>query len=446
MTNRSFSHFDKVCMVEALQLAARGLFTTSPNPNVGCVIASPNNTIVGRGYHSKAGTPHAEVHALREAGELAKGATAYVTLEPCSHFGRTPPCASALINAGLARVVVAMQDPYHAVAGRGLAKLQAAGIQVEVGLFAAQSAALNKGFIKRATHQLPYVRVKLAQSLDGRTALANGQSKWITGAAARHDAQFGRALSSAVLTGAGTVMADDPLLNVRLTTIEYAQGATLRRALGDSELYAEVEAYLGADAASGSATSSVSSGSSAGVEIRQPMRVVVDNRCQVHANLKLWQVEAPVWVAVPFADGGRSEPLVGSEDADLGRSDVAKLPIKAQTKPQIQNLPTHGEYLYIAPSADINRLDLAALLAELAAREVNDLWVEAGATLAGALLETGLVDELIVYTAPKLMGPDAAGLVNLPLLSSMEQVRTMRFNEVERVGEDIKFVVRVSEV
>lgn len=459
-----FSKEDKTYMAEALRLAAKGLFTTAPNPNVGCVIVSHNGALVGRGYHAKAGTPHAEVHALRQAGAKAAGGTAYVTLEPCNHFGRTPPCANALIEAQVARVVVAMQDPYHEVAGRGLAKLRAAGIEVQVGLFAAQAAALNRGFIKRATQGLPYVRVKLAQSLDGRTALANGQSKWITGTEARHDVQFGRAQSASILSGAGTVMADDPLLNVRLPPIEYREGATLRRALGDSTLFAEIEPFLATVDAEAEHAEDADT-----IEVRQPIRVIVDNQLQLHSDLKLWQVESPVWLAVPqsvsqpvLQEGSQSVSEAAPQKGPQEVPQSVSQPVSQEAPPSFpqavphaevqnnnqhnnqHNLPAQGEYLVVAADENRTRVNLTDLLRELAARGVNEVWVEAGANLAGALLTAELVDELIVYTAPKLMGPDAAGLLNLPPFISMNEVPTMRFDEVERVGDDIKIVVRVS--
>ena len=413
-------------MAEALRLAALGGFTTSPNPNVGCIIMAPGAapgaapsaapsaqvqpTIVGRGYHEKAGSPHAEVHALAEAGVRAKGATVYVTLEPCSHYGRTAPCAEALIKAQVGRVVVAMQDPYHEVSGRGLQKLIDAGIKVDVGLFAAQAAALNRGFIKRATQGLPYVRLKMAGSLDGRTALANGQSQWITGQAARHDVQFGRAQSSAILTGAGTVLADDPLLNVRLSAEDYRHSATLQRLLASEPLYAELEPWLH-NSARAAAVSQKSTGS-----IRQPVRVVVDNRAQVHGRLHLWEVESPVWLACPAN----------------------------HVQSAVEELPAHGEWLKVVSAEGDSRIDVSKLMRTLAERGVNDVWVEAGSRLAGALLAHGLVDEIILYMAPKLMGPDAKGLIDLPLLSAMGQVPSYAFESMQRVGEDIKIVVRVA--
>lgn len=373
MTESSpFSSFDHQCMARALALAAKGRFTTAPNPNVGCVITNTANKVIGEGFHAKAGTAHAEVHALQQAGERAEGATVYVTLEPCSHTGRTPPCADALIRAKIARVVVAIQDPFHKVAGRGIARLRDAGIQVDIGLMAEQAAALNRGFIKRAVTGLPYVRVKLAQSLDGRTALANGDSQWISGAEARADVQLGRAASGAVLSGAGTVLCDDPMLNVRLQQSLYP----------------------------------------AGMDVRQPVRVIVDNRAQIHPDLKLWSEPSAVWLARP-------QGLHAGTDTAL---------------------PDHAECLQVAASD--NRVDLHALMQTLATRDIQDVWVEAGPRLAGALLEQQLVDELIVYMAPKLMGPDARALLDLPLQQSMQTVPAFSFSEVSRVGEDIKIVAR----
>ncbi|MGX5913563.1 bifunctional diaminohydroxyphosphoribosylaminopyrimidine deaminase/5-amino-6-(5-phosphoribosylamino)uracil reductase RibD [Aliidiomarina sp. Khilg15.8] len=362
-----FSGFDTQCMSEALALAARGCYTTTPNPNVGCVIAR-DGEIIGRGWHQQAGTPHAEVHALREAGALAEGATAYVTLEPCSHFGRTPPCADALLRSGVARVVVAMQDPYFQVSGRGIERLRSHDVQVDVGLLESEARALNAGFIKRATQGLPYVRVKLACSLDGRTALANGRSQWITSAEARDDVQYGRAMSSAILSGAGTVLTDNPSLNVRLSADDYPSG----------------------------------------LEVRQPVRVLVDNQLQINGDLKLWQAEGPVWVARPRASEA--------------------------------SLPEQGQELVIEAGAD-GRIDLKALMQTLASRDINDVWVEAGARLAGALMQANLVDELIVYQAPKLLGPTAAGLLDLPPFEQMQDVPEFEFKSVERIGPDVKLVL-----
>lgn len=240
-------------MAEALRLARLGLYSTDPNPRVGCVIVK-DGQIVGRGWHKQAGTPHAEVHALNEAGDKAKGATAYVTLEPCSHTGRTPPCANALIKAGVARVVAAMQDPNPLVAGSGFKLLHAAGISVAFGLMQAEAEALNPGFIKRMVAGQPFVRIKLASSLDGRTAMASGESQWITGPQARADVQKLRARSSAVITGIGTVLADDPQLTVR-----------------DASLAPE------------------------GLALRQPLRVVLDRQARLPDDCQLLRADGPVW-------------------------------------------------------------------------------------------------------------------------------------------------------
>lgn len=253
-----WSTLDRAMMARAIQLAAKGRFTTRPNPNVGCVIVNDAGEIVGEGWHQRAGGPHAEVHALRMAGDKARGATAYVTLEPCSHYGRTPPCAKALIDNGLKRVVAAMTDPNPQVAGRGLNMLKEAGIAVASGLLEPQARALNPGFLTRMERQRPYVRLKLAASLDGKTALANGESKWITGPAARRDVQRLRALSCAVITGIGSVLADDPSMNVR-----------------QSELGGLAET-LTEDA------------------LIQPLRVVLDSNCRMPRDAKLLSIESPV--------------------------------------------------------------------------------------------------------------------------------------------------------
>lgn len=320
----AFSEVDRRHMAEALRLAASGEFTTKPNPMVGCVLAH-GAEVVGRGAHQRAGGPHAEVFALREAGSRAAGATAYVTLEPCAHFGRTPPCADALVAAGVTRVVAAIRDPFHAVAGRGFTALQAAGITVEQGLLADEAEWLNRGFLMRARHGRPWVRVKLAMSLDGRTALASGESKWITGEAARADVQRWRARASVILTGLGTVLADDPRLTARLPE---------------------------------------------GVECVPPMRVVLDHHGALPRACRLLDGEAPTLVA-------HADDIV----PDYG--------------PTVEGfaVPRLGGHL-----------DLEAVLAQLAIRQVNEVQVEAGATLAGAFLRAGLVDELLLYVAPVLLG------------------------------------------
>lgn len=319
-----FSDTDHRHMAEALRLAAAQAFTTKPNPMVGCVIAQ-GSEVVGRGAHQRAGEPHAEVFALREAGARAAGATAYVTLEPCAHFGRTPPCADALVAAGVVRVVAAIRDPFHAVAGRGFTALQAAGVAVEQGLMAEEAEWLNRGFLMRARHGRPWVRVKLAMSLDGRTALASGESKWISGESARADVQLWRARASALLTGLGTVLADDPQLTARVPE---------------------------------------------GTAFVPPLRVVLDHRGSLPRACRLLDGEVATLVA-------HADDLV----PDYG--------------PAVEG--------FAVPRAG-RHLDLHAVLAQLAMRQVNEVQVEAGAKLAGGFLRAGLVDEMLLYLAPVLLG------------------------------------------
>lgn len=350
-----FSELDRRHMAEALRLAAAGTFTTKPNPMVGCVIAH-GAEVVGRGAHERAGEPHAEVFALREAGPRAVGATAYVTLEPCAHFGRTPPCADALVAAGVMRVVAALRDPFHAVAGRGFTALQAAGVTVEHGLMAAEAEWLNRGFLMRVREGRPWVRVKLAMSLDGRTAMASGESKWITSEAARADVQSYRARSSAILTGLGTVLADDPRLTARVPE---------------------------------------------GTAVVPPMRVVLDHHGALPRDCRLLDGEAPTIVA--HAD------------------DV---------------VPDYGPTVegFAVPRRD-GHLDLLAVLAQLATRQVNEVQVEAGATLAGAFLRAGLVDELVVYVAPVLLGErgrplfDGLGFERMDERLGLERVEVHAFDD-----------------
>ncbi len=360
----SFSAFDQQCMAAALQLARKGLNTTHPNPRVGCVI-SRGDRIVGQGWHMRAGGKHAEMHALEEAGGLAAGATAYVTLEPCSYHGRTPPCVDALIKAGIARVVCAMEDPNPRVSGAGMARLQLAGIQVEHGLLAAEAEELNAGFVKRMRDGRPFVRVKLAQSTDGHIALANGVSQWISGPDARADVQQWRARSDAILTGIGTVLADDPSLNVRLDGHE-----------------------------------------------KQPLRVIVDSHWRTPANARLLGTGGKVIVA-------------GLEDG-AGR----------------QSLLDSGAECITMPALD-GRVDLAALLHELAAREINEVQVEAGATLCGALLGLRLLDELLLYQAPVILGKGALSPFASPRLDKMEDRVHLKWIESQHVGQDLRLRLKL---
>ncbi|UIP86498.1 bifunctional diaminohydroxyphosphoribosylaminopyrimidine deaminase/5-amino-6-(5-phosphoribosylamino)uracil reductase RibD [Pseudomonas phenolilytica] len=357
---------DHAWMARALQLARKGLYSTHPNPRVGCVIVA-DGELVGEGWHVRAGEPHAEVHALRQAGERARGATAYVTLEPCSHHGRTPPCAEALVKAGVGRVVAAMQDPNPQVAGRGLQFLRSAGIEVASGVLEAEARELNAGFIKRMESGLPYVRAKLAMSLDGRTAMASGESQWITGPAARAEVQRLRARSSVVLTGADTVLMDAARLTVR--------------------------AELGLDAET-----------TALVLARPPLRVLVDGRLRVPLDAPFFQA-GPALVVTAVAGCEETYRCAGHEALVLGQE----------------------------------RVDLTALLRELAARGANEVLVEAGPRLVGAFARLGLIDEYQVFMAAKFLGSSARPLLELPL-ERMSEARELKIVDIRAVGDDWRIV------
>lgn len=361
----TFNAVDHLHMAHALCLAERGIYTTQPNPRVGCVIAH-GEQVVGTGWHQRAGEPHAEVFALREAGEAAHGATAYVTLEPCAHFGRTPPCADALVAAGVARVVIAAEDPFPQVAGNGIAKLRAAGVAVESGLLREPARELNIGFFSRIERARPWVRVKLAMSLDGRTALANGESQWITGEAARADVQRWRGRSSAILSGSGTVLADNPRLTAR-----------------------EVEGEGGTP--------------------MPPLRVVLDTHLRTSVGSHVLDATAPTL-------------LMHAADAP------AALHLAAVER--------------VAIAVHAGHLDLAAVLAELARREVNELHVEAGPTLCGALFAQGLVDELLLYVAPVLLGDQARPLLQLPSLAAMADRWQLKVLDQRALGQDWRLRLR----
>ncbi len=363
-----FTASDHVYMTRALQLAEQGLYSTMPNPRVGCVIVK-NNQILGEGAHLKAGEPHAEVFALRQAGEQAKGATAYVTLEPCSHIGRTAPCAEALVKAGVSKVIAAMQDPNPLVAGSGLAYLKANQIQVASGLMESQAKALNPGFISRMTRKMPYVRCKIASSLDGKTALNNHQSQWITSEHARLDVQHWRAQSCAILTGIGTVLSDDPSMTVR-------------------SIETDVQ-YNG----------------------RQPMRVIVDSQLRISPQAKILQ-------------GGNT--LIAFAQ-DLENKADALLAADAQ--------------LLCVPNVD-NKVCLKTLLSHLAHMQINEVLVEGGEGLNGALLAQNLIDELLLYYAPKLMGSKAKGLFELPALTHMNQAIALDITDLRQIGCDIRLLAK----
>jgi len=356
---------DTQFLSKAIQLAKLGLYTTQPNPRVGCVIVL-DEKIVGEGYHQQAGGPHAEIYALKQAGKKAQDATAYVSLEPCSHTGKTPPCADALINAGVSRVVCAMQDPNPLVAGEGLKKLQLAGIETQAGLLQTEAEVLNPGFIKRMKIGLPFVRVKLAMSLDGRTAMASGESKWITGEQARADVQKYRARSSVVLTGSGTVLADNPSMNVRVSSEELGVLSDMRP-----------------------------------VDVHQPIRAIIDSQLKVSSSSKIFE--------------GIGQVLVFS------------------TK--------KAEHVVTVPEQS-GKVDLTACLKILAAEhQANEVHVEAGSELCGALLAQQLVDEIIIYMAPHIMGDSAKGLFHLPGLHEMSARLDLEIKEIRPIGKDWRITV-----
>lgn len=355
---------DRDYMQRALELAARGLYTTTPNPRVGCVIVR-DDIVVGEGFHERTGEAHAEVRALHAAGERARGATVYLTLEPCAHQGRTPPCADALIAAGVARVVAAMRDPNPLVAGGGFDRLRAAGIAVESGLLEEEAQALNIGFVSRMTRGRPWVRLKVAASLDGKTALANGKSQWITGSDARRDGHAFRARACAILTGIGTLRDDDPRLDVR-----------------------EVETT------------------------RQPLKILVDSR-----------LEAPL-------------------DAKLFRSGKVLVAAAVEDAARIAALEARGIEAVVLPNAN-GKVDLAELMLELGRRQLNEIHVEAGFKLNGSLMREGLVDELLVYLAPSLIGESPNGMFNLPALDDLSAQRRLEFTDVTRIGADVRLRARV---
>lgn len=357
-----FSPADEHYMARALKLAQRGLFTTTPNPRVGCVVVR-DGAVVGEGFHERAGEAHAEVRALAEAGSRAAGATVYVTLEPCNHHGRTPPCTDALIASGVRRVVAAMRDPYGG-AGEGGARLAAAGVAFEWGLLEAEARELNVGFVARMTRGRPWMRLKVAASLDGKTALADGRSRWITGEAARADGHRWRARACAILTGIGTVRDDDPQLTVRAVETP-----------------------------------------------RQPLRVLVDSRLEVSPAARIF-AGGPVLVAAATANGANAAAL-----RDRG-AEIVALPDAA------------------------GKVDLVALARELARRGINEVHVEAGFKLNGSLVAAGLVDELLLYLAPRLLGETGRGMFALPAVEALAHARRLAWRDVARIGGDLRLVAR----
>ena len=367
---------DSAWMARALQLAANGLYTSGVNPRVGCVLVK-DNQIIGEGWHERAGEGHAEVMALQDAehrGHDVKGATVYVTLEPCAHHGKTPPCAEALIKAGVSRVVAAMEDPNPLVAGKGFALLQAAGIAVAAPLMAAEAEALNIGFVKRMRTGLPWVRLKMAGSLDGRSALANGQSQWITGPEARVDGHRFRARAQAIVTGVGTLIADDPQLTVR-----------------------DVPGPIG-------------QGTGEALPLTPPLRVVLDSHLRMPATAKILQ--------------GGCLIATASTDPDKTRA-----------------LQAAGAEVVVVPDAD-GRVDVAALLNVLAQRGVNEIHIEGGPRLSGVFLKAGLIDEMLVYMAPCILGSDARGWFDDLNLTALDQKTQWQFQDVRIVGPDLRIIAR----
>ena len=353
-------------MRRALALAERALYTADPNPRVGCVLVNDDDVVVGEGWHARAGEPHAEVAALAAAGTAAQGTTAYVTLEPCNHRGRTGPCSEALIAAGVARVVCAMRDPNPAVAGGGEAALAAAGIPVEIGVLELDARRLNPGYLSRAERGRPFIRSKLAISLDGRTALANGASQWLTSEAARADVHRWRARSSAVLTGIGTVVGDDPSLDARLD-----------------------------DSA---------------IDVLQPARVVVDSSLQTPVSARTIALPGDVIVLTVSDDGPGADAL-------------------------------RAKGVRVERVADVGgRCDLAAVARKLGELEINEVWVEAGAALNGALLEAGLIDELVVYLAPIVLGDGARRMFDLGGLDTLAQAPRFDVTDRSVFGPDLRIV------
>ena len=391
ITVNKFTLDDHHFMARAIALAKKGQYTTSPNPSVGCVLVSSsldNNKIIGEGYHQKAGQGHAEIYALNAANEhhasLIKGSTAYVTLEPCCHFGLTPPCAQALIDAGVSHVIVAMVDPNPRVAGQGLLMLEQAGINTQSGLLESAAKALNLGFIKRMRTHLPLVRVKLAATLDGKTAMQSGESQWITSPESREDVQRLRAQSCVIITGAGSVLTDDAKMTVRW-----------------SELGMLKNEYLEQD-------------------LRQPLRVVIDSQKRLTSDLALFTQESPIMLVRIFSEISADIPL--------------------------ENLPTWPHFVeevFVNANAD-GKVCLTELLSLLASRGANEVLIESGAYLAGAFIEQDLVDELVLYQAPKLIGGAGKNLIELPKVNQLLQAKSLMISDLRMVGSDVRIMANLT--
>jgi diaminohydroxyphosphoribosylaminopyrimidine deaminase/5-amino-6-(5-phosphoribosylamino)uracil reductase len=386
---QEFTEQDHLFMARAIALAKKGHFTVSPNPRVGCVLVSYKNgtgKVIGEGFHQKAGQGHAEVNALADAREnhpdLIAGATAYVTLEPCSHFGRTPPCSQALIDAGLSHVISAMVDPDTRVSGNGINMMKAAGIKVQSGLLAQDSASLNVGFIHHRVNNRPYVRCKLAASLDGKTAMASGESKWITSSDARQDVQRLRAQSCAIISGADSVIFDNAKMTVRWSE------------LGDLQAnYAEET-------------------------LRQPLRVVIDSQNRLSPELALFAFDSPILV-------------INAEKEN-------KLDSNLENLPKWPHFVEHKQLPLVPNAQGQLKINLKALLALLAERGLNDILIESGGQLSGAFIEQDLVNELILYQAPKLMGGEGKSLMAMPAITKLNQAKAVTIKDIRMVGDDIR--------
>ncbi len=392
-TGQDFTDQDKRFMAQAIKLAKKGHFTTSPNPRVGCVLVSYKEGIgkvIGEGYHQKAGQGHAEVNALAQAkvnnSALIKGATAYVTLEPCSHFGRTPPCAKALIDAEVGHVIAAMVDPNPQVSGNGLSLLEKAGIEVKSGLLEESARLLNVGFIHQMINNLPYVRCKLAASLDGKTAMASGESKWITSSEARQDVQRLRAQSCAIITGADSVIFDNAKMTVRWSELGELKNNYSKEML------------------------------------RQPLRVVIDSQNRLTPTLAIFEHESPVLI------------INGTVNAKVEN----KLESHLENLPDWPHFVEHVQLPLIENTQGNLKINLKNLLEYLATRGLNDVLIESGAQLAGAFIEQDLVNELILYQAPKLMGGDGKNLVEMPGISKLNQAKALTISDISMVGIDIR--------
>lgn len=399
-TKHDFTEQDHKFMLRAISLAKQGHFTTTPNPRVGCVLVSykeGNGRVIGEGYHQKAGQGHAEVNALAQAKannfSLLKGATAYVTLEPCSHFGRTPPCAQALIDAGVSQVIAAMVDPNPRVSGNGLAILEKAGITVKSGLLEQSARLLNVGFIHQMVNKLPYVRCKLAASLDGKTAMASGESKWITSADARQDVQRLRAQSCAIITGANSVLFDNAKMTVRWSELGELKNNYPQETL------------------------------------RQPLRIVIDSQNRLTPDLALFEHESPILLVNGIAQDDVENKV---------ESDLENLPKWPHFVEQVQ-LPL------VKNAQGKLKINLKALLEYLAKQGLNDILVESGAQLSGAFIEQNLVNELILYQAPKLMGGDGKSLVEMSSISKLNQAKALTISDIRMVGGDIRITSQLTQ-